>query len=106
MRLRHSEGKTTVVDGPFTEAKELIAGFALLEVKSKKEAVDAVTRFLRIAGDGESEIRQIMEPKEIFTMRKSRLAGCCARAARSKCRAHRALFVVIVKSGSHPLLIS
>jgi hypothetical protein len=60
-RVRYSGGKFTVTDGPFTETKELIAGFALFEVKSKEEAVEWTKRFLRVAGEGESEIRQIFE---------------------------------------------
>ena len=60
-RVRHSGGKFTVTDGPFTESKELIAGFALFEVKSKEEAIEWTKRFLKVAGEGESEIRQIFE---------------------------------------------
>jgi hypothetical protein len=56
-RVRLSQGKFTVTDGPFTEAKELIAGFAIIRVNSKDEAVEWVRRFLQVAGDGESEIR-------------------------------------------------
>jgi hypothetical protein len=56
-RVRLSGGKLTVTDGPFTETKELIGGFAIVQVKSKSEAVDLAERFLNIAGDGESEIR-------------------------------------------------
>ena len=58
-RVRQSGGKVTVTDGPFTETKELIAGFAIVRVKSKAEAVELAQRFLRIAGDGESEIREM-----------------------------------------------
>jgi len=58
-RVRVSNGKLSVTDGPFTEAKELIAGFAIVQVKSKKEAVRLAERFLRVAGDGESEVRQM-----------------------------------------------
>ena len=60
-RVRLSKGKITVTDGPFTESKELIAGFAIMEVKSKAEAIELAERFLRIAGDGESEIRQMYD---------------------------------------------
>jgi hypothetical protein len=56
-RVRLSKGKLTVTDGPFTEAKELIAGFAIIRVGSKAEAIEWGRRFLEIAGDGESEIR-------------------------------------------------
>jgi hypothetical protein len=52
-----SGGKFTVTDGPFTEAKELIAGFAIIRVSSKAEAIEWGKRFLTVAGDGESEIR-------------------------------------------------
>ncbi len=58
-RVRVSEGKVTVTDGPFTETKELIAGFAIIQVPSKAEAIELAKRFLQLAGDGESEIRQM-----------------------------------------------
>ncbi|MGW4593024.1 YciI family protein [Amycolatopsis thermoflava] len=55
-----SEGdEITVTDGPFTEAKESVGGFALVEVQSKKEAVELARRFRRIVGDGESRIHQV-----------------------------------------------
>jgi hypothetical protein len=60
-RIRLSGGKFTVTDGPFTETKEVIGGFALFQVESKKEAIDWTKRFLQLAGDGESEIRQLYE---------------------------------------------
>lgn len=60
-RVRRSNGKITVTDGPFTEAKELIGGFALIQAGSKAEAVELTKKFLDVAGDGESEIRQIYE---------------------------------------------
>jgi hypothetical protein len=59
MRVRRSDGKFAVTDGPFTETKELIAGFAIVQVKSKAEAIEWAKRFLDLAGDGESEIRQM-----------------------------------------------
>ena len=58
-RVRLARGKVTVTDGPFTEAKELIAGFALLQANSKEEAVEMATHFLNVAGDGECELRQL-----------------------------------------------
>jgi hypothetical protein len=60
-RVRSSQGKVTVVDGPFTEAKEVVGGFALLEAKSKEEAVQLAKDFLQVAGDGECELRQLYE---------------------------------------------
>lgn len=56
-RVRLSGGKFEVTDGPFTETKELIAGFAIVQVKTKAEAIELAKRFLKIAGDGETEIR-------------------------------------------------
>jgi len=61
-RVRLSDGKFAVVDGPFTEAKELVAGFALLQTESKEEAIELTKRFLNVAGDGETEIRQVYDP--------------------------------------------
>jgi len=61
-RVRRSGDKFTVTDGPFTEAKELIGGFALIQAASKEEAIELTKRFLSVAGDGETEIRQIFEP--------------------------------------------
>jgi hypothetical protein len=54
-----SDGKFTVLDGPFTEAKELIGGWALMEVRDKDEAVEWTKRFLSVVGEGESTIRQV-----------------------------------------------
>jgi hypothetical protein len=61
-RVRSSAGKITVTDGPYTESKEVVAGFAILQVKSKEEVIESAKRFLKVAGDGECELRQIMEP--------------------------------------------
>ena len=63
-RVRRAGGKVTVTDGPFTESKELVAGFALLEAKSKEEAIEMTKRFLTVAGDGECELRQVAETSE------------------------------------------
>jgi hypothetical protein len=58
-RVRLSNGKITVTDGPFIESKELIGGFAILEASSKAEAIELTKTFLDVAGDGECEIRQL-----------------------------------------------
>jgi hypothetical protein len=58
-RVRKSGGKLTVVDGPFTESKEVIGGFAILEAKSKEDAIRLAREFLKVAGDGECELRRI-----------------------------------------------
>ena len=52
----------TVTDGPFAEAKEAVAGFALVEVRSKEEAIELGRRFRRIVGDGESVMQQVFGP--------------------------------------------
>ncbi len=59
-RLRLSGGKFTVTDGPFIELKELLGGFAVLQVKSLEEAIEWSKRFLKIVGDGETEIVQLL----------------------------------------------
>jgi hypothetical protein len=62
-RVRFSRtGKPAVIDGPFTETKELIAGFWLIQVKSREEAIEWASRVP--FEDGEVEVRQIMEPDE------------------------------------------
>jgi hypothetical protein len=63
-RVRSSGGELLVTDGPFAETKEVIAGFALLEAASKADAIRLTKEFLRIAGDGECELRQIFTPGE------------------------------------------
>lgn len=61
-RVRRAGGKVTVTDGPFTEAKELVGGFAILQAASKEEAVELTRRFLLVAGgEGECELRQLYE---------------------------------------------
>jgi hypothetical protein len=59
--VRTSGGRRTVTDGPFTEAKEVIGGFALLQVRSKEEAVEWAGRFAEVIGDVEVEVRQVAE---------------------------------------------
>lgn len=61
-RVRMNGGKRVVMDGPFAEAKELVAGFALVQVPSRDAAVDLAEQFLRIAGQGSAEVREAFEP--------------------------------------------
>jgi hypothetical protein len=56
-RVRISGGKFTLTDGPFTETKELIAGYAIVQTKSKADAIELAKRFLKVMEEGESEIR-------------------------------------------------
>ena len=60
-RVRRDGERVTVSDGPFTEAKELIGGFAILQADSKEEAIELCRKFLAVAGDGECELRQLYE---------------------------------------------
>jgi hypothetical protein len=60
-RVRLSDGQFFVTDGPFTEAKELIGGFAIIQANSKEEAIEHTKYFLNVAGGGETEIRQLYE---------------------------------------------
>ena len=63
-RIKYSGDKRIVIDGPFTETKELIAGFTIIQVKSKKEALDWAMRFPNPMGeraDAEIEVRQLFE---------------------------------------------
>ena len=67
VRVRlHRGGKLSVVDGPFTETKEVIGGYAILEAQSKAEAVELTRRFLKVHGsdwDVECEVRQLDGPE-------------------------------------------
>ena len=65
-RVKFSGNSHTVIDGPFTEAKELVAGFSILQVKSLEEAIEWVKRGPNCsAGDYEVEIRQIFEMEDL-----------------------------------------
>ena len=69
-QLHWDRGKLTVVDGPFTEAKEVVGGYAIVQAKSKEEALEWAKRFVRLHGDDwtiTSEVRQIEEPPEEWT---------------------------------------
>jgi len=66
VRVRLRRGRLSRVDGPFTETKEVIGGYAVLEAKSKEEAIELTERFLKIHGedwDIECEVRQLDGPE-------------------------------------------
>jgi len=69
--VRLSGGKIKVTDGPFTEAKEVIGGYAQFELKSKEEAVEAAVRFMELhkkhwpGWEGETEVRQMFDPQDM-----------------------------------------
>ena len=62
--VRRTNGKATVVDGPYTESKELVGGFAMLQYPSREAAIEGAKRFMDVAGDGECITYQIMEGEE------------------------------------------
>jgi hypothetical protein len=65
-RIKYSRGKRTVIDGPFTEAKELVAGYTLIQVKSRDEALEWTRRFPNPGlTDGEVEVRQLYELEDL-----------------------------------------
>jgi hypothetical protein len=66
VRVRIRRGQLTMIDGPFTEAKEVIGGYAILEAPSMKAAVALTQRFLKVHGDDwdiECEVRQLDGPE-------------------------------------------
>src|SRR5437016_11611410 len=69
-RVRLSGGQIKVIDGPFTEAKEVVGGYAEFELKSKEEAIEGAVRFMELhkkhwpGWEGETEIRQIFGPED------------------------------------------
>ena len=69
-RVRLSGGQVTVTDGPFTEAKEVVGGYAEFELKSKKEAIESAVHFMELhkkhwpGWEGETEVRQMFDPED------------------------------------------
>ena len=69
-RVRLSMGKVVVLDGPFAETKEVVGGYAIFEVKSKQEMIDATVHFMKLhrehwpGWEGETEIRQVFGPSD------------------------------------------
>lgn len=69
-RVRLSGGQVRVIDGPFTEAKEVIGGYAQFELKSRQEAVDSAVKFMELhkkywpGWEGETEVRQMFGPED------------------------------------------
>jgi hypothetical protein len=69
-RVRLSRGQLSTIDGPFTEAKEVVGGYAVFELNSKKEAIEGAVQFMELhrkhwpGWEGETEVRQIFGPEE------------------------------------------
>jgi hypothetical protein len=68
-RVRLSRGQVNAIDGPYTEAKEVVGGFAMFELKSKEEAIEGAMNFMELhkkywpGWEGETEIRQVLGPE-------------------------------------------
>jgi hypothetical protein len=62
VKVKSTGGKITVVDGPFSEAKEVIGGYALMEAPSREAVLELTRRFLSVAGDGTCEIHELYAP--------------------------------------------
>jgi hypothetical protein len=68
-RVRLSRGQVTAIDGPYSEAKEVVGGFAMFELKSKQEAIEGAMNFMELhkkywpGWEGETEIRQLLGPE-------------------------------------------
>jgi len=71
-RVRLSGGQVKALDGPFTEAKEVVGGFAIFEIASQQEAIDSAVNFMELhkkfwpGWEGETEVRQLIGPEEAF----------------------------------------
>jgi hypothetical protein len=69
-RVRLARGQVTAIDGPFTETKEVVGGYAIFEFKSKEEAIEGALRFMELhkehwpGWEGETEIRQVFGPED------------------------------------------
>jgi hypothetical protein len=66
-RVRLAGGNITVKDGPFTESKEVIGGLAILQAKSKEDAIRLAEEFLHVAGEGECELRPLYDAENAPT---------------------------------------
>ena len=62
--VRRTNGKSAVIDGPYTESKELIGGFAMLQYPSREAAIDGARRFMDVAGDGECLTYRLLEQED------------------------------------------
>jgi hypothetical protein len=83
-RVRVSEGKVSLTDGPFTEAKEVIGGYALFELTSKEDALKSAVHFMELhkkhwpEWEGETEIRQVLGPED-FARQMAELSSTVAK---------------------------
>ena len=90
-KVRYSNGKITVIDGPFTESKELVAGFSMMQAKSLDEVVELSKRWPKEDGDVELRIRQVLRAKKTSAPSSrrscgSRRSGSAAQSAQQQSR--------------------
>ena len=78
VRIRVARGKTSVIDGPFAETKELVGGYAIFDLKSKEEAIESGRQFMKIHADilgssyeGELEIRPMFDASSSYSAKQS-----------------------------------
>lgn len=64
-RIRHQGGQFTITDGPFTEAKEAVVGWAIVNVDSLEQAIELSKQFWKLVGDGTGTIQRIYDPGEM-----------------------------------------
>ena len=67
--VRRTNGQHSVVDGPYTEAKEMVGGFAMLQYPTREAAIEGAKRFMDVAGDGECITYALMEQEECLEER-------------------------------------
>ncbi len=79
-----ADGSFKVIDGPFTEAKEIIGGYAIINAKSKAEAIELTKRFLTVAGGGESEVREMPDQPAFDSRSPSQFANAGHQHAQSE----------------------
>jgi len=76
-RVRLAKGKVTLIDGPFAETREVVGGFAVFEVESKQEMIDATMKFMELhrehwpGWEGETEVRQVFGPDDCTPQRQA-----------------------------------
>jgi hypothetical protein len=97
-RVIFSGGKSTVIDGPFTESKGLVAGFAMIDAKSKEEAVECAKRWSALGDDGEVELREAGCPGGVAGV--SKPPGGSGPSSGSK-SADLAQFAILLKATEH-----
>ena len=90
-RVRLSRGEMSVIDGPFTEAKEVVGGYAQFELKSKEEAIKAAVSFMELhkkhwpGWEGETEVRQMFGPEDFAAKIKTWGVPCAQKRMHDGC---------------------